>query len=872
MSLSILENLCHDQKDDGLQIIAHNPNVSEISNRIQDIKRNHVENFKYKVYLGPNRKCESYITESKFEKQCTLYFERYYESLAQQGPLILPGRVTFDYSKNLGKITPVMRSWCGETNNTRATIKGLVLQSFSIWKHLRWHGFKEEMIKRYLQIDNISEELSTVVYNPQERALLLFHKAKSEKLESNIESAFDYLKLFILLFYNVITKMKLIPFVITEKDVNPDVHNCHDCIKHVLSEKELAEFSDWLERRENYFQFGNRNKIREDLSKSFLAKVTGVLAAASIPPNHMPMFIDDQYDNEQMEHVKVLLTPAQMDIFYSEDKHMIIKGGFGCGKSIIAAAMLEKIAENLKNDEKLFHICYDARSELLNQMVKNTHESYKVTPFHNKDGLMLSAIIDQITKPGRSEKLNLVIDEYNGEDLDKSEAEKLNKVFNESFKESYIILIAQPIEKERIINNIRQEKNRFDILEDTMKEYHLKSNMRNSIEIHELVEATKEVLKDKQTIFIHPEDSKIGDERGRKQENKEGSEESSVFKKENQEKLEVEPICETNRQSIENHSNCKIGNRGENSIFDEFKLEPKSEMKEQSVESYSNTKMDSIKDCSIYEDHQELEVEVECESEGLPVRDLDEAEAILGSSMEKDTGENSIRSYFTHGEVDNTGHKIKTERPLLFELGHKEEFQRSLSLVAILTKLFNISSKHVVLHFDTEPNAIPCALRFAFDHYFHGKKETTNFKEFETSKNVLVCSYPFFRGLEYPRITILIDRDIYFQQHYLVEMLTRCTSKLFVVVLENSPALTNVLEKWKTEELVNQWETKISIKKNQNENIEFSCDDEQRIINGTIKPKYYEKLAKAFNSSSFINDTTFSNRVRTAQETVYQKR
>ena len=47
--------------------------------------------------------------------------------------------------------------------------------------------------------------------------------------------------------------------------------------------------------------------------------------------------------------MKVILTPAQLDIIHSQDKHMIIKGGFGCGKSIIAAAMLKKIAESKKS-------------------------------------------------------------------------------------------------------------------------------------------------------------------------------------------------------------------------------------------------------------------------------------------------------------------------------------------------------------------------------------------------------------------------------------------------------------------------------------------------------------------------------------------
>ena len=266
--------MCHDQIEDGLQIIAHNPNVKDLSDRIQNIKQNFGKNFRYKVYLGPDRKCESYSTESKFEEQCKLYFENHYERSAQEGPLILPGKTTFDCSKNLRHLTPVMRNWCNETNKTISSIKGLVLQSFSIWKHLRWHGFQEEMIKRYLQIDNISEELSTIVYNPQESAILLLHKAKSETLATNVVSAFKYLKLFILLFHNVITNMKLIPLVVTDNSFEPDGDDCRNGTNHVLSEKEL-NFSNWLESREKkkYFKTGNETKIKEDLSKKFLARL-----------------------------------------------------------------------------------------------------------------------------------------------------------------------------------------------------------------------------------------------------------------------------------------------------------------------------------------------------------------------------------------------------------------------------------------------------------------------------------------------------------------------------------------------------------------------------------------------------------------------
>ena len=812
------------------------------------------------MYLGPNS--EACITESEFEEKCLVYFERYYERLAQDGPLILPWKMK-DCSENL---TLHMHSWCKETN-TPPNIQGLVLPSVSILKHLHWQGFSEKMIRNYLKVDKITDELSTVVYNPQESVVLLLHKAKSEKLATDIELLIHYLKLFILLFHNVLKNMKLIPLVVISETFNPYDADCHLCVNHVLSEKEIADFSNWLKGKECYFQTEYTNKVTEDLSKSFLAKVLGVFAAASIHPNHIPVFINDQNSKKQMKEVKVLLTQKQMEIFYSQNKHMVIKGGFGCGKSIIAAAMLEKIAQSLKNDEKLFHICYDSRSELLNKMVSNTQENDKVLPFHNKDGLMLSAIIDQKTKLHKSEKINFVIDEYDGEDLDKSEADKLNKVFNESLKESYIVLIAQPIEKKRVIKTSNrviktapQEKNRFDILEKTMKLYYLASNMRNSKQIHELVEATKKVLKEKQTVFIHPRDSKLGDENEERKENK-----ISNKSKEAQKKVE----------SLE-----------ESSVSHELEVEPNQEIKSQLEGNDSKTKrgLDEANakknKCSINEDHPEIEVDTEHESKGQSVKGygasikgLDEAQAIIGSPMENDTGGNRTVSKFEHAEVDNIGHDINAERPLLFELGDKEEFDKSLSLVAIFDKLRITSSKHVVLHFDTETNAIPSALRFAFDHHFSSIKKTTNYKDFQSSdKSVLVCSYPTFRGLEYSRVTVLIDRDIYFQQHYLVEMLARCTWKLSVVVLRNSAALNYVIDKWKSDGLVNHWKTGISLKKNQDENYKLLCIDKEKTINGKFRSKYYKCLKEKFDLSSIKNETTVFNREQAAWETIYKER
>ena len=118
-----------------------------------------------------------------------------------------------------------------------------------------------------------------------------------------------------------------------------------------------------------------------------------------------------------------------MKILHSQDKHIIIKGSFGCGKTIIAVAMCKKILDSLKNDEKLYYICFDARSQLLDDMSEFTRkgDNANVTLLHNKEGRNLSEIMkDILEKKERTVKINFLVDEYDGENLDASEAKSLN--------------------------------------------------------------------------------------------------------------------------------------------------------------------------------------------------------------------------------------------------------------------------------------------------------------------------------------------------------------------------------------------------------------------------------------------------------------
>ena len=194
-----------------------------------------------------------------------------------------------------------------------------------------------------------------------------------------------------------------------------------------------------------------------------------------------------------MEHALVMLTPEQREILYSCDKHLIIKGPYGCGKTIIARKKLQMLSEEFSESKKngiVHFICYDPRSALVNEIRGSTN----VKVHCNKEGNKLSEIIKNISEEVKNEKLGLIVDEFDSEDLDKREAETLNTLFEGNFRDAFVFIISQPMEKDREVNKAekteKEEKNMFHLLK-TMKQVELTLVMRNPIEISNLIWVTQ---------------------------------------------------------------------------------------------------------------------------------------------------------------------------------------------------------------------------------------------------------------------------------------------------------------------------------------------------------------------------------------------
>ena len=180
----------------------------------------------------------------------------------------------------------------------------------------------------------------------------------------------------------------------------------------------------------------------------------------------------------------------------------------------------------------------------------------------------------------------------------------------------------------------------------------------------------------------------------------------------------------------------------------------------------------------------------------------------------------------------------------------KGDFQKVISPIAIFEERQIKRGEHIVLHFDTATNSIPEIFFFVLKNHFKIQEKITNsYEAFKSrEKSILVCSYPTFRGLEHPKITVVIDRDIYYLQHFLVETVARCTTDLCIVVLQNSSTLKRIIAEWKSKHVTEQ--RNIEIRKDaveiENFKTELKSTKNGNIINANFSFEYYQKLEKEY--------------------------
>ena len=672
-------------------------------------------------------------------------------------------------------ILKTMENWCDKDQD--GDIKGLVIFGYSLDDHLKFLKYPEETLTNYLCNRAYPDSQETVtVYNPQKRVIFIFRRARDDKdLEHEMKSSTDDILKFVFLYNNILNNsgIKLINLLVVDADVHCGRWKCKFCKHQVISMNALKSsdlFQKWLEEKECSFETdydpGNKSNT---FSFDFSAKLLGFLASFQFSKeNHFHWTLPSLTNNpaRQMTETTILLTLEQLRIVNSPNKHLMIQGCYGSGKSIATLKKAEMTSKILKEKEILYFISYDS-SSMLTADIESTSN---MKLYRNEGALKLSKIINNIKTDHPECKINLIVDEYDGEQLDEPEATKLNHIFttDENFRNSIICLVFEALERERLVNGIKQIANLLPLLK-SMELKELTYNKRNTLQIHNLVKVTTDVLKHK-TATVHI------------------------------------PIYGAQDSQIQ--SGLEI------TLEEETKIEVPGQ-----VPTVKQPKQNKDEDSNVGKSL--------CKTKKII---FDEACKYFSSTIDTSINTNEVTTTFRHKESKHSGHSVESEKPNIYQIYHPpESVEFMVSLIVVLQQIITNDNmkieKHVLLHYNVEKD-IPNIFYMAFKMMGVLEKVTNRYEEFKNvnSKKIFIASFRAFRGLEYPRVVVVLDRNVSGLEQYLPECLNRCTTYLHVILLkkdtcmleqtlQEGTALQNIIAAWKMQyknkKLINYWRVHI---------------------------------------------------------------
>ena len=720
------------------------------------------------------------------------YFDQHYHEMMKEEALCIPDCNHASLQAPTNKILRSIRNWCNTTNK-KGKLKGFVIHGYSLNKHLKFLNYPPNIFQNR---DGDSGEV-TIAYNPAKNVVLIIRVAQDKNLKHEMEmSAMDIMKV-ALLYHDVLVKSRvtLINLLVTNEKKSHFQLKCKNCISQVIPTESLTSsksLEEWWENKEGDFVDINsyHKEVNVDFSINFPAKLLGFLASFQFQKEKG--FYGDGFPSlpenpvQQMSQT-ILMTPTQTRLVYSPKKHIMIKGCYGSGKTIVASKRAQIISGLLGKEDSLYYIICDSRSMLKEELQLNS----KINIFQNGGQKPETAIVEEILKnDSKKGKLNLIFDEFDGQNLTTTEAKKLNEqfTFNERLKDSNVIVICQPLEITREVNNIKKQGNMFEMLETMNPAEEVTVNLRTTLEINNIVTATVDALK------IHEPVHHIS-----------------------QNKRKTIPYVAAEHQASreEMESNRKKGDSSEVNTR---------KRRKKSMEKNSE------------------------EKDSLDSKRFKPDEAFDSSPGEKDSNvQNKITSLFQHRKSKKKGHNISSELPSLFKIDYSEEsLELKIQLIVILRKIIgrenatkednqlNISDitdltdipdirRHVILHFDVK-NSIPKIFHIVFEMMGLSSKVTNNYMEFKNdkAKKIFICDYRTFRGCEYPRVIVILDPSLYHLLHFLPECLNRCTTFLHIIILKMFTAaerrtpkkpFQTIVQKWKellnNQPLVKQWEIRL---------------------------------------------------------------
>ena len=679
-----------------------------------------------------------------WKSKCESYFNRYYKT---------SNNIMVPYDGDI--IMNTLSSVCSDSKG-----RGFVFKNYHIAKHLEFLGYNKESLKEKFGMPLTSKSISYIAFSEEKNVIFICERVLyGSNMYQCSKNIVVMIKYFLTLYHRELqaSEVKVIGLLIRGKGKQEELVECKFCNLFSLSYEDFESrigLENWWISIETYEGWWNleglekRNRLFDDLAAK-------ILCFMAVQEKGLPTLTDDK--SQQFKQTYFLYTRQQMDIHFSDAKHVVIQGSYGSGKSLIGLKKLELISKSLEGNEKIIYINFDRRSNLHFLMEKNVREYVEISSRKiksisgirdilnspgqliyvcpNSAGENLSAILQETVSLTKSTSeipktnYHLIIEEYDGETLSNDEAAKITKlVSGDDLIESNIILLAQPLTKSRSWNTgkatYERETCMFHELGNTFKIIKLEEVLRCSNEICEITKSTQKFVQNKDSVFTTGMDK-------------------LTFEEEQQSK---------------NHK----------------KLLVSSSVPESNYANVRTSKTEKVSDRSL--------------DRGV---DLDQAFERSASLQKSHAAKSKIVSKFGFLCEPSQGVDIKGLKPTLVEFSQDIDSNSNMAVISLALVLKNFIGKKeatTVLHMaDEQPRILRRTLQLLprlLDERFSCTQDIEMYlKRKKYSKIVFSSNFRSVNGMEFDHVVIVVSQSDYYLKYYLPQVISRCTYDLTFVLL-----------------------------------------------------------------------------------------
>ena len=416
-----------------------------------------------------------------------------------------------------------LRHWCSMSYSPL----GIIIPNYNIVDHFSFYGISKSHLQKVLDIKSIHDNNNRLlIFNASCKVLVTIRVASETHLKEEISHCITDINMLLLMFRDELKSSGVVVtglVVSLGKNLHLEI-NCTNCQNFIVTKEEFESAGNINNFWKKYKEKNIFNKIKTSLpegdkEKEFMAvtsKILPYLASYQYQvcnTQYLPTLQKDVTKN--ILQAELLLDRYQVEIAHSLENHIILKGDYGTGKTIICIKKIEILSTVLRDREKIYYINFQGKSDLdriISNKIKGFHQNIKVL----KGDATLSNIIELKILPTEekagTKKVHLFVDEYNTESLTKREVNTLVKLFSEKehFKKSKIVLAIQPLEMKRTdLYYIHDEEseysesgNKLHELEKIMTVKCLHHVMRTTVKINSLIKITQEYLNEKSNHYI----------------------------------------------------------------------------------------------------------------------------------------------------------------------------------------------------------------------------------------------------------------------------------------------------------------------------------------------------------------------------------